>query len=192
MHDSSQAGQAGTATLSRHERARERIDALRARREQHPGWIIRLLRAIIVVTGVLVTLLMFFQIIIRYLFGFSIYGLEEAMSFFAVWMYFMGSVHGTWDRGHISANLINVLLKPGWAQQSLRVLACLLSVIISAWATVWAWQYLMNSIHRRLSSLEVGISMAWVNAAMPLGLGLMTVYFLVELVEEWQVLRGRT
>lgn len=180
------------APLSQYDRARQRIDAKRAEREENPGVFTRILRLTIVLTGVIVTALMTVQILTRYLFGFSIYGLEEAMSFFAVWLYFMGSAHGAWDRGHISASLVSVLLKPGQLQQSLRVLACTLTVVISAWMTVWAVQYLMNSIRRNLTSLEVGISMAWVNTAIPLGLGLMTLYFAIELYEEWQVLRGRT
>lgn len=179
------------SALSPIELARQRVEARRERRAQHPGALIQTLRLLIVVTGAVVTLLMFFQIVTRYLFGFSVYGLEEAMSFFAVWAYFLGSAHGSWDRGHISASLVDVLLRPGRSQQAMRVLACLLSVLISGWTMIWAVQYLLNSLSRNLRSLEVGISMAWVNVAMPLGLGLMTLYFALELVEEWQILRGR-
>src|SRR5690625_5019407 len=105
---------------SRMEEARLHVDSNRARREQKPGILVNLLRLAIVVTGIVVTILMFTQIVIRYVFGFSIYGLEELMSFFAIWLYFMGAAHGSWDRGHISASLVDVITKPGRVQQSIR------------------------------------------------------------------------
>lgn len=179
------------ATLSHMERARDRLQEARERRAQRPGFLIGLQRAIMVFTGVLVTILMTIQIVTRYVFGFSIYGIEELMSFFAIWLYFMGSAHGAWSRGHISASLLDVALPFGRTQQALRVLACAATTILTAWMAVWATEYLFNSIRRNLMSLEVGIPLAWVNVVMPLGLILMTVYFLVECVEEFTVLRGK-
>lgn len=176
--------------LTRDTQVRQRIAEKRESRQEKPSVLIHIQRALIVITGAIVTVLMTVQIVTRYVFGFSIYGIEEAMSFFAIWLYFMGSAHGAWDRGHISADLVDVLFRPGKVQQALRVLASALTVVICAWMTTWAAQYLINSIQRNLTSLEVGVPLAWVNAAMPLGLGLMTFYFLIELIEEWQIFRG--
>lgn len=169
--------------------ARERIEKKRQHREQNPGILIQLQRFVIVVTGAIVTLLMATQVTTRYVFGFSIYGIEEAMSFVAIWMYFLGSAHGSWDRGHISADLVDVIFPVGRTQQAFRVLARVLTVIISSWMTVWAVQYFLNSFNRNLISLEVGIPLTWVHSAIPVGLALMTFYFFVELIEEWQIFR---
>lgn len=174
------------------ERARDRLEKARERRAQHPGFLIGVQRMIMVLTGLLVTILMTVQIVTRYVFGFSIYGIEELMSFFAVWLYFMGSAHGAWSRGHISASLLDVVLPFGRAQQALRVLACAVTTVLTAWMAVWATEYLFSSIRRNLMSLEVGIPLAWVNVVMPLGLILMTFYFLVECIEEFTVLRSKT
>lgn len=167
------------------------INEKRKQRQENPSLLVQLVRAIIVITGVVVTLLMFGQIVMRYFFGFSIYGLEELMSFFAVWLYFIGSTHGTWDRGHISASLVDVITKPGLKQQIVKVISCLITVILSAWMTNWAFDYVMRAYKRNLMSLELGISMLWVNTGMVVGMALMTYYFLVELYEEFQILRGR-
>lgn len=173
------------------EAARDRIRDVRAQRMARPGWLIGLQRAILMLTGVIVTVLMAVQIVTRYVFGFSIYGIEELMSFFAVWLYFIGSAHGAWSRSQISASLLDVALPFGRLQQSLRVLACAATTILTLWMAVWATEYLLNSIQRHLMSLEVGIPMAWVNAAMPLGLILMAIYFFIEFMEEYAILKGR-
>lgn len=171
-------------------RAGARIAARREQRKQHPGWLIGLQRLIMVATGVVVTVLMTTQVLTRYVFGFSIYGIEELMSFFAVWLYFIGSAHGSWSRGQISASLLDVVLPFGRTQQAVRVLACAITTALTAAVTVWSVQYFMTSVRRNLMSLEVGIPMAWVNIIMPIGLALMTMYFLFECLEEIAILRG--
>ncbi len=179
-------------TLRAMERAREQVVRARVHRMAHPDFLIRLQRAVLVITGVLVTVLMTVQVTTRYVFGFSIYGIEELMSFFAVWLYFIGSAHGSWSRGQISASLLEVALPFGRLQQTLRVLACAISTILSAWVGVWATEYFINTIRRHLMSLEVGIPLAWVHVVMPIGLFLMAFYFFIELKEEYAILRGRT
>ncbi|MFC4298819.1 MAG: TRAP transporter small permease subunit [Castellaniella sp.] len=172
--------------------ARDRVQAQREQRAARPGRLIMLQRCVMVATGVAVTTLMSIQIVTRYLFGFSIYGIEELMSFIAVWLYFIGSAHGAWGRGQISASLLDVALPFGQMQQACRTLACLVTTVLCGWMTVWSAQYFLNSVHRHLMSLEVGIPMAWVNISMPIGLALMTFYFLIETLEEFSILRGRT
>jgi TRAP-type C4-dicarboxylate transport system permease small subunit len=171
--------------------AHEHLSAVRSRRMAQPGILIKLQRAALVLTGLAVASLMMVQIVTRYIFDFSIYGIEELMSFFAVWLYFIGSAHGAWSRSHISASLLDVILPFGSLQQSLRVLACAVSTILSLWMAAWAFKYFLNSVQRNLMSLEVGIPIAYVNVIMPVGLALMAVYFFVEFIEELAVLRGK-
>lgn len=174
------------------QRAREAVEHRRAARSERPGVLIQIQRFILVVTGAIVTILMTVQIVTRYLFGFSFYGIEELMSFFAIWMYFIGSAHGSWARGQISASLLDVALPFGRAQQALRLLACVVTTVLCAWMAVWASQYFMQSIQRRLMSLEIGIPLSWVYVIMPIGLFLMAFYALVESREEYLILKGQS
>ena len=63
-------------------------------------------------------------------------------------------------------------------------------MILSSWMTVWAIRYFMATLQRGTMSLELGIQMAWVHVAIPLGLILMTFYFAVELLEDAGKLRS--
>jgi TRAP-type C4-dicarboxylate transport system permease small subunit len=62
--------------------------------------------------------------------------------------------------------------------------------VLNSWMTVWASSYFLLSLQRGPMSLELGIQMAWVHAAIPLGLILMTFYFAVELLEDVARLRS--
>ena len=57
---------------------------------------IRLQRLILLVCGVALTIIVFVQVVTRYLMGISLFGIEELASFIAVYLYFVGATHGTW------------------------------------------------------------------------------------------------
>ena len=137
-------------------------------------------RVLLVVTGIAVTLLVCLQVFTRYVLGISILGIEELACFAAVWMYFIGSSHGAWERGHISASLIDLLSLGERAKDGVKAFSSILTVIIAAWMTVWAWDYFAFSLNRGSVSRDTGIVLAWVHVIMPICLTLMTIYWIVE------------
>lgn len=147
------------------------------------NWTLRLQRILLVVCGAALTLLIAVQVFTRYVLGISIFGIEELASFVAVYLYFLGASHGAWERGHISASLVDLVLPVGRARLALSVLAGLITVVLAGWMSLWAWQYLDYTIGRGTMSLETGLPMAWVYAIIPVGLSLMTLYFTVEFLE---------
>jgi TRAP-type transport system small permease protein len=157
-----------------------------------PLWTAKLAlqRFVLAATGALVTILIFVQVVTRYFLGESIFGIEEAASFLAIWLYFIGGAYGAYERGHISASLVDLIVPGDRARQVIKVLTGALTVILSAWMTVWAIRYFMVTLQRGTMSLELGIGMAWVHVVIPLGLILMTFYFAVELLEDAGKLRS--
>jgi TRAP-type C4-dicarboxylate transport system permease small subunit len=150
---------------------------------------LRLQRVLLLFCGALLTGLVAVQVFTRYVLGISIFGIEELASFVAVYLYFIGASHGAWERGHISASLVDLVLPPGRPRETAAVFSSLVTVVLSGWMSLWAWQYLAFTARRGSMSLETGIPMVWVHAIMPLGLSLMTLYFLVELLDRWARLR---
>lgn len=157
-----------------------------------PFWNAKLAvqRFVLVATGVLVTILIFVQVVTRYFLGISIFGIEEAASFLAIWLYFVGGAYGAYERGHISASLVDLVVPGERARLVIRTLTAALTTILCAWMTLWAIRYLMATLQRGTMSLELGIQMAWVHAAIPLGLVLMTFYFALEFLEDLARLRS--
>jgi TRAP-type C4-dicarboxylate transport system permease small subunit len=151
---------------------------------------LRLQRFALLVCGSLLTALVAIQVFTRYLLGISIFGIEELASFVAVYLYFIGASHGAWERGHISASLIDLVLPAGRAHEVMAIVASLLSTVLSGWMALWAWQYLAFTASRGAMSLETGIPMVWVHGIMPVGLSLMTLYFAVEVLDHWHRLRA--
>lgn len=143
-------------------------------------WKLRLQRMALVLLGSALVLFVFAGVISRYLLNFSIFWIEEAVTYSALSLYFIGAIHATWERGHISAGLVEAVFAGEEVRRALGVLASGLSVLLSGWMAVWAWDYLQFVIRRGTVSLELGIPMAWVVAILPVSLALMCIYFLIE------------
>ena len=141
-------------------------------------------RIVMFTTSCIFTLLVFAQVIMRYLLDVPMYGVEEVAAFSAVWMYFIGGAHGAYGRGHISASLIEVMLPAGWRRQFIRTLSSLITTVLAGWMTMWAIQYLEWTIRKGTMSVELGVKMVWVHMSMPIGLALMTLYFALEFLED--------
>lgn len=141
---------------------------------------LHLQRSLLVLSGVVLLVLVTLQVFTRYVMGISVLGIEELACFSAVWAYFLGSSLGAWERGHISASLVELVSKNATFTAAMKMVAAILTVVIAAWVSVWAWQYFAFSLRRGSSSPDTGIVLAWVHLIMPVCLSLMTLYWLIE------------
>lgn len=147
---------------------------------------LQLQRFLLLLCGAVLTILITVQVFTRYVMGISLFGIEELASFVAVYLYFIGASHGAWERGHISASLVELVLPEGRAREAIAAFASLITLILCGWMAMWAWKYLFFTLKRGTMSLETGISMGWIHGAMPVCLSLMTLYFAVESLDHFR------
>lgn len=140
-------------------------------------------RLVVVLSGLAITILIFVQVTSRYVFQTAIFGIEEIACYVAVWLYFLGAAVGAEQRGHMSASLVELVLRGETARRVIRLLVCTLSVVLCAWMTMWAWSLAKWSLQLGMMSTEINVPVGYAQLAMPVGLALMTLYFFVELVE---------
>lgn len=157
-------------------------------------WRIKLaaIRAALVWSGLAMAALVFLQVIIRYFTTGSVYGIEEVALSFAVWFYFLGAARGAYTRSHVSASLLEILTPAGRARDSLALVTAVLTAVLSVWVTLWAVQYVHWVYERDMVSLDLGFPMVYVHASVAIGMGLMSLYFLTQVIEQAALLyRGR-
>ena len=102
--------------------------------------------ALIIIGGVLITLTVVLQVILRYVFKVPLFGLEEFSRLVAVWVYFLGAIFGTkWDshvQGDVTGRLFSadrskaVIKAIAWA---LSLLVCVLFLYHSATYSIWLY-----------------------------------------------------
>jgi TRAP-type C4-dicarboxylate transport system permease small subunit len=146
-------------------------------------------RATLVVTCVLFTVIILVEIAFRYFLFLPLHGIEELATYLAIWTYFIGGAYGAYERSHISASLIEMLVTNPRVSKLVRVVANAITVAVAAWMTVWTFEYLAWSVRLGPRSLELRAPLYWVHAAMFVGMALMTFYFAIELLDNLGVLR---
>lgn len=86
--------------------------------------------ALIITGGVLVTLTVVLQVILRYIFKVPLFGLEEFSRLIAVWVYFLGAILGTkWD-SHVQGDVAGLLFKTDRSRMALKSIAWVLSLLV--------------------------------------------------------------
>lgn len=118
----------------------------------------------------------FYQVIMRYILELPVMGLEELLVYPTLWLYFLGSVNASREDSQIKANVLDVFLKTDRAKLIVRVIADLLSVIVAAWLTFWAYDYFRYALRVWKESPTLYIPTFYAECALFLGLVLMTIY----------------
>lgn len=136
-----------------------------------------LLGGIMLVTS----LLLFTNVIMRYVFNSPIFWAEELARYLMVWLIFLGAGELSAREGHISVNLITRLLGPQGNLVLQRTVG-LICLLFCAVLTYYSWRHTMRirSAHQTTAALD--LPMWWAYLAIPVGSALMTVRYALDLV----------
>ena len=149
---------------------------------RHPLWQWKLsaMRAVMFASSIAFTIAVFLQVVTRYVFNYSIFGIEEFASYTGIVMYFIGSAYATNERSHISASVVDSLIGTGRVTATLHAFTRLVAIVLSgyvAWAT---WGLFDFTAQMGTKSVELRLPMVWVYGTMVVGLVLMTAYFVLD------------
>ncbi|WP_028584760.1 TRAP transporter small permease [Desulfogranum mediterraneum] len=118
----------------------------------------------------------FYQVVMRYILEIPVMGLEEMLVYPTIWLYFLGSVNASREDTQIKANVLDVFLKTERSRLIVRVIADLMSVIVAAWLTFWAYDYFRYALRVWKESPTLYIPTFYGECALFVGLSLMTFY----------------
>ena len=124
----------------------------------------------------IVAVMQFYQVLMRYVFELPVMGLDELVVYPTLWLYLLGSVNAAREDTQIKANVLDVFLKSDKSRLVVRVIADLMSVIVSCWLTYWAWDYFLYAKKVWKESPTLYIPTFWAECSLFIGLALMTGY----------------
>lgn len=150
----------------------------------------RLFRYVLTLLITSVAVLSLYQVIMRYIFEVPVMGLEEILVYPTVWLYFLGSVNASREDTQIKANVLDVFLKTNRSRLIVRVIADVMSLVVSAWLTYWAWGYFKYALRLWKESPTLYIPTFYAEASVFIGLLLMTIYTAYYLIKHGKKLAG--
>ena len=152
---------------------------------QHPIWQykLKIQRLIMFIASIAFTAAVFLQVVTRYLFNYSLFGIEEFASFAGVIMYFIGAAYATHERSHISASLVETIFGEGKITASVHAFTRLLAFVLTVYILFALWDLLVFTERMNTKSTELRLPMLWIYGTMFVGLILTAFYFLLEFYE---------
>ena len=113
----------------------------------------RLLYFFIIVFGLCLAVLMFTQVVLRYVFASPFVGIEELSLLFGAWFYFLGVAYVTRNGEHIHGGILTMVVKKRNTVRAVRLLMTVLSIAACAVFGYYAIRYALFEIGTgRLSS----------------------------------------
>lgn len=146
--------------------------------------LLRIQTFILIVSGLVIILGISLVVLFRYLLKLDLFGMEEIITLFAFWLYFMGSAYGAYERSHISADIINAYVRHEKTRYALKALTSLFTAALCLMFTKWAWDYVSWTFKTNPKSTALNIPLIYTQAAILVGFVLMSFYFIVHLLDD--------
>ena len=137
---------------------------------------------LVLLTAVMV-ILVFFQVIFRYVFFLSLSWSEEISTFIFVWIVLLGSAVGIRCRSHLGINTV-ILHIPKSAARALGLITNLIVIVFFAFILVAGWEVALANMARRANTFDIPVG--YIRMALPL-MALFSIIFGIEL--EFKLLR---
>jgi C4-dicarboxylate transporter DctQ subunit len=127
------------------------------------------------------SLLLFINVIMRYVFLYPIYWAEELCRYLMVWMIFIGASQVTLQGGHVAVDIVPRLL-PKRANLVLAFLVNGISILFCLVLAYFAYRQMMRVkiAHQISPAMELPMWVAYL--AIPLGTGLMSIRYVQQMI----------
>lgn len=142
----------------------------------------------VLITGV--TLLVFVQVLLRYVFNAPLMGIEELLLFPTTWLYMCGAIKASSEKTQIVARVLEIFLKRQKNVYLLRAFAALLSGAVLTWLSKWGLDYFRYSLKVWKESPVLYIPTFWYEAFVFLALVLIVVFSVLEVIDYLKLYRA--
>jgi TRAP-type C4-dicarboxylate transport system permease small subunit len=138
----------------------------------------------LIVASVGVTCIVAGSCVLRF-FNLNFLGFEEILTIVVFWLYMFGCANGTFERNHITANIIDVYLKEGIAKRCMILIRNIITTALCAVMFIWVFNFFIQSCGFGDTNppmtpvFRIPIAVGYL--ALTVGLGLSLLYFFCDL-----------
>ena len=155
--------------------------------------------AICFISAVLLMVIITVAALCRYIFEVDLYGYEEWAKMLAFWLYFMGAGIGAFNASHVSADLVQVYVKPGRIKTVLTCIRSFFTMLVSILFTWYGYRlFIFGSKGPRGIGLGIPETPLWgipfwtSYLAIFIGMVIMSWYFLLEFIHIFRKILERS
>lgn len=142
----------------------------------------------VLITGV--TLLVFIQVLLRYVFNAPLMGIEELLLFPTTWLYMCGAVKASSEKTQIVARVLEIFLKRQKSVYLLRAIAAVFAGGVLIWLTKWGWDYFKYVLRVWKESPVLYIPTFWYEGLVFVALAFIFIFTVLEVADYVKLYRG--
>lgn len=154
------------------------------------AWMERTQKILLFCLMLSIAILVFVQVLLRYVFKAPLMGIEEILLFPTVWLYFLGGANASLERSQIVARVLEVFMEKDKTIAFIRSLASVLSLVVAGWLTYWGWDFLKYSMRMDKVSPTLYIPTIYADAAVFICLLLMSFYTVLEIFHNFSLYKS--
>jgi len=139
---------------------------------------------IIVTVGAFISVAMFIQILLRYIFYAPLFGLEEISILVVSWFYFIGSAYSVHTESYIKADILPLIVKNPRIMRAFNIISLVLTIIATLLLFFYGLKYAIWSSGAHVVTPTFLISVNYGFSALVVGSLLMSLHFFLLLLRE--------
>ena len=149
------------------------------------------LGAVVVFFLVFTMILIFVQVILRYVFNAPLLGIEDYLLIPVAWMYLIGAALASFYRAHIDCGIILLYIKRKTTYKILMLMRSAVMLGVCLWLLKWAYWYFKYLLRIDKTSALGYIKMVYVETSVFFGILLMTIFTAVEFADWLLIMSGK-
>lgn len=135
----------------------------------------------------IMTVVVFLQVIMRYVFSNSLSWSEEMARFIFLWLSWIGAAYAVKERSHFRVEMFANMIKNKMARKHYELFILLIWFGFSFFLTWYGTLLVLFLVDTGQFSAAMEIPMAWPYASVPVGCAMMTVRLIIEM---WKIMKG--
>ncbi len=145
--------------------------------------LIKLQQWLMIASSIFVILIMFVEVLLRYVFKSDLYGIEEIVVIAAFWLYFMGSSYGVYEKSHVKADILPQMMSQK-AQKTLNIIIRFIMAALCCLFTYWAVGMISHCLKYMPRTTGLRIPIVISQFSILLGYFLMSIYAIIYFLED--------
>lgn len=148
------------------------------------GILVSIQKSILMICSILATLLVVANVFLRYVLKINFLGFEEIMCIVIMWMYFIGASYGSYEKSHISADMLSEKLKNRNAKILHSIIITTIDTMVLFFFCYLSIEYGIWNLNHMMHSASLKIPLISSQGAIIIGFLLMLSYNIYYLIME--------
>ncbi|MCM3411843.1 TRAP transporter small permease [Metabacillus litoralis] len=151
--------------------------------------LVKVQKGIMIISSILILIGLFLSVCLRYVLKMDLFGIEELLLIPIFLLYFIGAAQGSYEKSHITADIIDSYIKSQKIRAWNRLVTSLVTLIVCLVISFWNTQYLVWSFSNGGTTPGYQIPLYIPHGTVLLGFSLMSLYSFVDFLHQIGIVR---